>query len=602
MPTFMACFPHDAGVGGGAAAANARKANQACYSCRKQYRSVGVTKPYLPARYAREWHGTVTDRMSDSEVQPAPTAEDFATLQEKLRQLEDRLSYASASDISVGHLSPPSATVSHAGRTPQLPAQEPLWQNALGSFPAAAFLDARMFQWNGLHVPTPTSEIPADVMQCIGNADDLEQTLSDYFGDIHPWFPIVSRKRMTLGYQLWEAGGDIALLLLSMKLITSQPQRGFAASENYLYTASKRYAALLENIGTTSLAYLQAIILIGLYEYGQGVYPAAYMTVGHCLRYAEFLGLPSPRNSSVLLGHPLTWADAEERRRVWWAVYIMDKLVSLGSYKRPMCAEPSPDELLPTNDKAWDMEDSARAFQRTVSSPFSDLQSTFARLCQAALLSGRTLRHHGELEQRKVNGERYDFTDVGRLMDDTHTLCKALQSDFATNPAAYFSLVAAKCLNFTGILRILAMYASGESLRGVGSEWNEEEMTLQMTAIEGTKKTAAHVRDFAADLFAFISLDEDVVKTPPMVLDAFYLGSMAHHSVWKETGDPIAESSLETTRKCLIRLSGRWRLGKELLDMLETHEMNYIVGPNFQSSKLGGIPLVYPVMSQLDRA
>ncbi|ETS75208.1 hypothetical protein PFICI_13692 [Pestalotiopsis fici W106-1] len=111
---------------------------------------------------------------------------------------------------------------------------------------------------------------------------------------------------MTLSYQIWEAGSDIALLLLAMKLITSQPQRGFAASENYLYTASKRYAALLENVGTTSIVYLQAILLISLYEYGQGVYPAAYMTVGQCIRYAELLGLPSYRNTSAVLGHPVS--------------------------------------------------------------------------------------------------------------------------------------------------------------------------------------------------------------------------------------------------------------------------------------------------------
>lgn len=43
MPTTaMAMFPHDAGVGGGAAAASLTTANQACYSCRKQ---VGLPTP-----------------------------------------------------------------------------------------------------------------------------------------------------------------------------------------------------------------------------------------------------------------------------------------------------------------------------------------------------------------------------------------------------------------------------------------------------------------------------------------------------------------------------------------------------------------------------
>jgi hypothetical protein len=94
-------------------------------------------------------------------VQPAPTAEDFAVLQEKLRQLEDRLSYTgTSSDVSVGHLSPPSAPISHAGHTPQLLGREPLWQHGMGSFPPAAFLDSRMFQWGGLQIPKPSADIP----------------------------------------------------------------------------------------------------------------------------------------------------------------------------------------------------------------------------------------------------------------------------------------------------------------------------------------------------------------------------------------------------------------------------------------------------------
>lgn len=82
MPAVMALFPHDAGVGGSAAAADPRKANQACYSCRKQVsiscvtcgplrvvqttkaydycRSADATKRCPRAPYARGWHGIVT--------------------------------------------------------------------------------------------------------------------------------------------------------------------------------------------------------------------------------------------------------------------------------------------------------------------------------------------------------------------------------------------------------------------------------------------------------------------------------------------------------------------------------------------------------------
>lgn len=264
----------------------------------------------------------------------------------------------------------------------------------------------------------------------------------------------------------------------------------------------------------------------------------------------------------------------------------------MGSYRRPMCREPLPDDLLPTNDKAWDMNDNASAFQRPVVTPLSDAQPPYARLCQAALIASRSLQHHTNLEMCKIRGDRFDFNDVAHLTDDAHQLCKALEADFAASPTIFFQLVAARSLNFTAVLKVLSTYAYGESLRGVGSEWNEEEMAFQATAAAGIKKTSAYVRNLATDLSAFISLDEDVVKTPPMVLEAFYLASTTHHNLSKESNEPGAELSLETTRKCLVRLSGRWRLGKEFLDMLEAHEMNYIVGASYQASRLSGIPMV----------
>ena len=38
----------------------------------------------------------------------------------------------------------------------------------------------------------------------------MQQTLADYFATIHPWMPIVSKKRMTLGLSLGDGGPDLA--------------------------------------------------------------------------------------------------------------------------------------------------------------------------------------------------------------------------------------------------------------------------------------------------------------------------------------------------------------------------------------------------------
>ena len=59
----------------------------------------------------------------------------------------------------------------------------------------------------------------------------------------------------------------------------------------------------MENVELTApILYLQALILVALYEYGHGIYPAAWMTVGQCVRYADFLGIPSYEDSNNILG------------------------------------------------------------------------------------------------------------------------------------------------------------------------------------------------------------------------------------------------------------------------------------------------------------
>ena len=45
----------------------------------------------------------------------------------------------------------------------------------------------------------------------------------------------------------------------------------------------------------------------------------------------------------------------EERRRLWWAVLILDRYVHVGFRFRPLCTPKiPPDEILPARDEPWD--------------------------------------------------------------------------------------------------------------------------------------------------------------------------------------------------------------------------------------------------------
>jgi hypothetical protein len=127
----------------------------------------------------------------------------------------------------------------------------------------------------------------------LGDGTSVQTTISDYFSTVHTWMPIISQKRLTrnMANPMWEAGPDLALLFLSMKLITSRPQDGIECSQYSVYISSKRFLALMEATGAASLLVLQANLLITWYEYGQAIYPAAWMSAGWCVRYGNMLGI-----------------------------------------------------------------------------------------------------------------------------------------------------------------------------------------------------------------------------------------------------------------------------------------------------------------------
>jgi hypothetical protein len=138
----------------------------------------------------------------------------------------------------------------------------------------------------------------------LGDGPSIQAVLTEYFATIHKWMPIVSQKRMTrnMANPLWEAGPDLALLFLCMKLIVSGPQDGVESTQNPVYASAKRFLALLEASGAVSLTVLQAALLITWFEYGQAIYPAAWMSAGWCVRYGNLLGINNDPEAIQLLG------------------------------------------------------------------------------------------------------------------------------------------------------------------------------------------------------------------------------------------------------------------------------------------------------------
>lgn len=182
---------------------------------------------------------------------------------------------------------------------------------------------------------------------------------------------MISRKRLYQNLTNPNTGpsADLALLFLSMKMMIQIPPEGESPAHSLLYTAAKRFMAIVEASAICSVQLIQSAVLITAYEVGHGIYPAAYLSSGHvsplvyldyesvkpcgsdlatfhsgscvspkilafqtsneflqCARLGHALGIHAKRDTTPqMLRRPGTWTEQEETRRVWWAVLLLDR-------------------------------------------------------------------------------------------------------------------------------------------------------------------------------------------------------------------------------------------------------------------------------------
>jgi hypothetical protein len=216
-------------------------------------------------------------------------------------------------------------------RSPAPEAAQP-WYDAIADttpaesidYPTILFMDPDLLKHGQYDASSAAVEIPTQIKHLVGNVDEVRLTSEKYFARTHPWMPFISKKRFYDIYmrQVDSASPDLTLLFLAQKLITTPPPASPQSVRTPFYHATKRYHSHLEGSSILSVPTLQAGILLALYEIGHAIYPAAYLTVGACARYAYALGLSV---KGVSVRKPTTMVEAEERRRVWWAILILDR-------------------------------------------------------------------------------------------------------------------------------------------------------------------------------------------------------------------------------------------------------------------------------------
>ncbi|TVY32051.1 putative transcriptional regulatory protein, partial [Lachnellula subtilissima] len=124
-----------------------------------------------------------------------------------------------------------------------------------------------------------------------------------------------------------------------------------AASEYYATALADAFGPTSRNLTNPSLEGIQALLMLGLYEWGQTKGLSAWVYVGIATRLAQSMGFPyvddprapprSPIPNGALTGLPVVspreeLTEKEVRRRTWWSCFIMDRMLSAGKCRPTM--------------------------------------------------------------------------------------------------------------------------------------------------------------------------------------------------------------------------------------------------------------------------
>ena len=412
---------------------------------------------------------------------------------------------------------------------------------------------------------------------------ESQEIATRFFRTTHTWFPVVSAMRISRLLDRQSRSrlveeADMTALLTAMTLLSNGPAAlSYSAGEELYYSSLKVALAACESAGALTTTFLGAQVLLALYEAMHAIYPSAYFTVGHCSRTCLTLGLHDRRFATQLPSKVDTWTEVEERRRLWWATLLLDRVVNIRFSFRPLAvASIPPTEIIPADDTAWDQGELVINPLLVMSIEADTKVSGFARTCQAAHLLGRVYQHINE--HTNPTDVEFHFQEAHRIHRAVGALLKIIRQqcdDFGADEGRYklFTPLALCCSALLVLYDVHSCIEVDDTITGTGSDKGLR-MEMQQVAIDGFNLVSLVVLDLAEEVWmAAEAKGLDAVS--PFVLHALYesAGTWAWYA--RENGDEAHLAKLARLREVIAAVGQRWRIGGEcdLCNLAATERM-----------------------------
>ncbi|KAF5675574.1 Zn(II)2Cys6 transcription factor [Fusarium denticulatum] len=356
------------------------------------------------------------------------------------------------------------------------------------NFPTSYFLDSDFFQRISRDILTiHNGPFFLEQQRRFGAAGTFNSLIEHYENTIHHWLPMLSIKRLRQDAKTLKDSTrgvvDVLVFLALEALISQSNEHTISPQSNPSYLKAKHGSFIAESGGIINIRLIQVLTLIGSYELGHRMYPAAYLTIGQAVRLATMVGLHSQKDAKQLFVEPETWTLCEEQRRTWWAIVMLDRVVVAGSPQLLMAApDPNTNDLLPCNDDDWTngrIGFNEALFTRNFHSPSSVGQ--FARVCQAVHMFGKVLRH---IKAREKDTDPVELTAEALQL---HVVLVALNQGIMSNDfdimTAHGSLHSALSLCSLARLLLYNEYACNEPSFTTARERLATEVEMQQISL-----------------------------------------------------------------------------------------------------------------------
>ncbi|KAL2837912.1 fungal-specific transcription factor domain-containing protein [Aspergillus pseudoustus] len=581
-------LPHTtAGLGNGDSSYVPRPKRIACAVCRRRKLRCDGRKPSC-GTCSRLGHECTYD---EARKKSGPKRGYVKQLEARLAQVETLLKTQepSATQTQAPNFSVPlpnetiDMTDMHAIGTSMNKSTSPI-ENPQATGPPSTFTPegvdvTNTFGWDmislGLEEPLPAREV----------MDELNRI---YFEKTHAFIPMIHRPRFMAAMDFAPSSRPPACLQYIVWCHAAATSEKYSNLHALFYERARKYAEIdqMKGLGEhcLTLAHCQAWLLIACYEYKMMFFPRAWISTGVGARLAIMLGLHRLDGEGLevkqCLPPPRDWVEKEERRRVFWMTFAVDRYASIGTGWPTCVDERDIMTNLPSNEEAFingKSEKTARLSEVLAGDQLAGL-SPFASVAFVSCLLGRNLTHLHRPEPEDNDN------DLNGVFWQRHRSHDNILLHFALSMPSHLRLPAGMA-DSNVLFCNLAVHTSTICLHQAAIFKAEKNRMPEQIILESKRRCIVAADQISSIMKMVSSLD--ISKMNPFISFCVYVAARVFVQYLKfRPDDMAARSSLQFVFSVLDALKSQNPLTESFLVQLEVD----IEGTPFQDIRLATNP------------